>query len=463
MPEDELISEREVAAVASITRKACPPSWRKGQGSKSMNECFSRAASNGQQGFPVWRVVTKGFFLIQALLFSMVFAVQLPADVPDNHAISATDSEEDTSTQQSSKSLAPLSVVLIAKFADAEVYDETFEWTIINTATEEVIQPMEDEAEITVSLVPGAFDVIVLADKYAGEQSVDISAAGLRRFVIELTKPAQEFGIEAPESASAGSRVTISWNGPNLDHDYLFIVNPMVRDNLYYYSKDRALKASEGPRGELVAPAKPGTYEIRYFSKDNGTVAFRRPLEVTPAQVDMTYPHEVSAGSEIKIVWSGPGLPGDRIFVAALNMANNSYVTQEGAVHKVESGPNATIIAPFEPGEYEIRYYSSNNAEPLARFPVLITKANVTIDAPRMVVAGTEFNFNWTGPNAKGDFLFVAKPELDDGRYFTRGGHRTADGPSGQLVAPTESGNYEIRYYSKTNGRVLARRTLVIR
>jgi hypothetical protein len=413
-----------------------------------MHKYLSRATSICQLKLTARRFFILSFFLSEVLLLSLLPGAQLWAD------------ESDT---QGSKAAATQDVVLTAKLADREVSNEIFEWTIINSVTEEVLLPSDDMAEIAVSLTPGTFDVIVVSEKYAGEQTIEISAAGLHQFVIELAGSAQEFGIDAPASVPAGSLITISWIGPNLDNDYLFIVNPMAKDNLYYSRKRRALIASEGPSGELVAPAQPGVYEIRYFSLDNGTVAFRRPMEVTAAQVEMQYPHEVPAGSLIPVSWSGPGLPGDRIFVSTVDMDDNRYFTHEGGSHKVESGVSTSIIAPVETGEHEIRYYSGNNGSPLARFPIMITQAEVKIEAPRIAKAGTEFDVSWTGPGAKGDFLFVAKPELEVQKYYSRGAHKTIDGPNARFTTPMEPGNYEIRYFSKINASVLARRAFVVR
>jgi len=412
-----------------------------------MHKYLSSATSIYQLKLTARRFFILSFFLSEVFFFSLLLSAHLwavEADTPGSKASATQD------------------VVLTAKLADKDMSNAIFEWTIINSVTEEVLLPSDDMAEITLSLTPGIFDVIVVSDKYAGEQTIEISVTGLRQFVIELAGSAQEFGIEAPESVPAGSLITLSWNGPNLDNDYLFIVNPMTKDNVYYYSKSRALKGSEGPSGELVAPAKPGIYEIRYFSRDNGTVAFRRPMQVTAAQVEMQYPHEVPAGSMIEISWSGPGLPGDRIFISTLDMDNNRYFTYS-ASHKVESGASASLIAPVVTGEHEIRYYSGNNGSPLARFPIMITPAEVKIEAPRIVKAGTEFDVSWIGPGAKGDFLFVARPELEVQKYYSRGAHKTTDGSNARFTAPTEPGNYEIRYFSNINSSVLARRVFVVR
>ena len=44
-------------------------------------------------------------------------------------------------------------------------------------------------------------------------------------------------------------------------------------------------RASDGSPAALVAPALQGAYEVRYFSGANGSVVFRKALEVTAAEV----------------------------------------------------------------------------------------------------------------------------------------------------------------------------------
>ena len=51
------------------------------------------------------------------------------------------------------------------------------------------------------------------------------------------------------------------------------------------YNISNAHRVKNGSPARLVAPAKPGDYEIRYFSHGNGTVLTRAPLKVLPAEV----------------------------------------------------------------------------------------------------------------------------------------------------------------------------------
>jgi Ca-activated chloride channel family protein len=355
-----------------------------------------------------------------------------------------------------------LNVVLIAKSTDAEASTQSFEWTIINSDTEEMTFPDDSASEVSVELSPGSFDVIVIGGPYSAERSIEVSATGENRFVIALNRAGKAFAIESPDKVSAGSPLTVSWKGPEGDSGHLFITSPMTADNQYARGHT-SLNVAKGTSGLLVAPVKPGTYEIRYFSRQSNSLAVRRPLLVTDAEVTIEYPTSIPAGSMINFSWSGPQGPGDYIFASAEGMAHNRYLTTAGKSFKVGSDQKPSIIAPAKAGEYEIRYYSGRNGTPLARFPFTVTDAEVTIEAPRVVTGGTQFDFNWTGPASSGDFLFLTKPDLDHDAYWRDHLHKVGDGSAGQFTVPTEPGSYEIRYFSNLNGTVLAKRVLVVR
>lgn len=75
----------------------------------------------------------------------------------------------------------------------------------------------------------------------------------------------------------------------------------------------------------LTAPAKPGSYEIRYYSFTNGELLARTALDVTPAQVTLEVPETIRAGHAFEVDWSGPSAPGDLLFIAKQDMAENRY------------------------------------------------------------------------------------------------------------------------------------------
>ena len=79
---------------------------------------------------------------------------------------------------------------------------------------------------------------------------------------------------------------------------------------------------------------------------------------------------------------------------------------------------------------------------------------------PEAVEAGTTFGVEWTGPQARGDYIDLvpagqveASGEL--AYYYVE---RSQDG-TGELTAPEQAGSYEVRYVLEAPGgrRVLAR------
>ena len=68
----------------------------------------------------------------------------------------------------------------------------------------------------------------------------------------------------------------------------------------------------------------------------------------------------------------------------------------------------------------------------------------VSLDVPAEVGAGTEFTVGWTGPNNQGDYITIVPVGADDGVYESY--FETAGGATGTLLAPTTTGENEVRY-----------------
>ena len=281
--------------------------------------------------------------------------------------------------------------------------------------------------------------------------------------MIELQTRGVQDGFSSPESVPAGDLMSFEWKGPAAKDDRIFIGNLDIAENQYRMSNYH--KASDGAPAVLVAPAQPGPYEVRYFSYANGSVAFRKPLEVTAAKVKISAPSELTAGTEFTFDWKGPGAKGDLLFVAKPEMEASMYFSDSDLSHKVSAGPQANLIAPPKAGDYEIRYYSYANGHTLASSPIRVLPHAVSIDAPRTVAPGNEFEFSWEGPGARGDFLFLCEPKMEETKYYSASDHqhRVKDGATGKLTAPTDPGTYEIRYFSRRNGSVLAKRVFIVR
>jgi Ca-activated chloride channel family protein len=92
--------------------------------------------------------------------------------------------------------------------------------------------------------------------------------------------------------------------------------------------------------------------------------------------------------------------------------------------------------------------------------PAPIPTGPASLDAPDTVVGGTEFEVEWTGPNAPGDYVTIVKAgttQWTNESYFD-----TRNGSPGSLVAPTTEGAYELWYVSGTDDAIAARRPITV-
>jgi hypothetical protein len=346
---------------------------------------------------------------------------------------------------------------------DGSLVGGVMEWTIIETASED-ITVFSGNALAPVSLLPGRYEVIVVSGDLQAEAPIEVEPGGQNAFVLTMASGAPAYGFESPSSVPAGGLLQFSWQGPNNKKDVIFVAELGLADTRYVTNRNLSHQASVGAPGQVVAPAEPGDYEIRYLSMESGSVLFRQPLTVTEPQISWQSPSSVVAATEFEVSVTGPGASGDLVFVASADMPANGYFREAHRVHRVDNGSVGRLVAPAEPGSYELRYFSGANGTMLAAHSIEVSPHNVVLKAPRTVRAGESFDVEWSGPGAQGDFLTLMFPDdaPNQFRYGSRQKSVTAGSPV-SFVAPDSSGAFEIRYFSKANGTMVAKRAILVR
>jgi Ca-activated chloride channel family protein len=103
--------------------------------------------------------------------------------------------------------------------------------------------------------------------------------------------------------------------------------------------------------------------------------------------------------------------------------------------------------------------YVAAGVKVLTRTPIMVTPVMASIEAPESVVAGTQFEIGWQGPNNSGDWLTIVAPDAPVQAYGSY-----ADAPNNspaRLTAPSAAGSYELRYVQ--GGKlVLMRRAILV-
>ncbi|NLT72043.1 MAG: VWA domain-containing protein [Verrucomicrobiaceae bacterium] len=264
---------------------------------------------------------------------------------------------------------------------------------------------------------------------------------------IPLKLEAAEATLKAAESVVAGAQVTIEWTGPDNERDYITVVPKDLEDGKYA----KYTYTSEGSPLKVLAPIAAGDAEIRYMTGQDNKVLARIPLKLEAAEVTLKAAESVVAGAEVTVEWTGPDNERDYITIVPKDLEDGNYAqytyTSEGSPLKV--------LTPIEPGDTEIRYMTGQDNKVLARIPLKLEAAVVTLKAAESVVAGAEVTVEWTGPDNKRDYITVVPKDLADGEYaeYTY----TSEGSPLKVSVPDAAGDAEIRYMTGQGNKVLAR------
>lgn len=150
--------------------------------------------------------------------------------------------------------------------------------------------------------------------------------------------------LRAPESAPAGTMLTIGWDGPSTAQDSIHVIDASGENRSWNYV---------GSTGsvELRLPPEAGDYALAYIQNDTTNRELtRRPLTITPSVFALDAPATVAAGSEIQIRVEAPVGAQDSVVIA--RSGDDGYISYA----YVGEDKVVTLTAPDAPGAYELRY-----------------------------------------------------------------------------------------------------------
>ncbi|AIZ45845.1 hypothetical protein QR90_13345 [Deinococcus radiopugnans] len=188
-----------------------------------------------------------------------------------------------------------------------------------------------------------------------------------------------------------------------------------------------------------------GTFENTRSGAELGAALSRATATTQAGRYAVSSPKTAGAGSVVEVKWTGPNNPGDYVTV----VPKGTPVGQYKDYFYTKDGNPGKLTVPLDPGEYELRY-SSEKASPnptLASAPITLTPPTYGLSAPKAVLAGSQVEVRWTGPNNPGDYVTVVEKGAPIGKYTTY--FYTKAGNPGKLIVPLNAGEYELRYSSE--------------
>jgi Ca-activated chloride channel family protein len=351
-------------------------------------------------------------------------------------------------------------VVSLAEPAQLEVTVEVRRLGIpVDDALVELVDPMSSAAQPLV-LVDDAYHAQVTAGAWALQ--VDDAAEGVQtwvdlhvmageenRFTVELVAPG-EAGLEVvPVPARAGSEVSVLYADAPPGDGFVSALSSDFGERVY-----GAAEPVVGGWGQLNLGMPDGSLECeaRYYLREPSGLARvvgRAGFLIQRIMASLEVPDVVYTERPFEVSWQGPDNACDHLALILKGASDDERVTWV----RVADGSPLEMIAPLEEGDYELRYLSGVSGRTVARVPLPIKEPEATLEGPAEVVAGSRFEVAWTGPDAAGDHVLVTTVEAPVGSYLSFI-YTTAGNPL-TLAAPTEAGDYEVRYASGERDRVL--------
>ncbi|MEJ2038927.1 MAG: VWA domain-containing protein, partial [Desulfosarcinaceae bacterium] len=181
------------------------------------------------------------------------------------------------------------------------------------------------------------------------------------------------------------------------------------------------------------------------------------PIKENPGTAQVSGPASVPAGSAFDAAWQGPDSRDDYIAIARKTDDDRRYLDYR----YTKTGSPVKLIAPPDPGDYELRYVHNHSRKVLGRADIKVTPVQASVQAPAEADVATEFEVNWQGPAYKSDYISIARLDQNPGSYINY--TYTQAGSPLKVRAPSDAGTYEVRYILGRGSKLLAKTTIEIK
>ncbi|MGO3356458.1 MAG: vWA domain-containing protein [Oceanisphaera sp.] len=266
--------------------------------------------------------------------------------------------------------------------------------------------------------------------------------------------------VSGPEQVTTGALFDVSWSNTINERDFITIVPANADANRH----KNHIRTKNNTDGRLTAPGESGLYELRYVLEAGRKVLASAPIEVVSAEVGISGPSVVRAGSSIDARWSSTINSRDFITLAPMG-AEENYLKHHIRTKNKREG---RLSAPDAIGLYELRYVLEASRQVLARASVEVVGANAPLDygaglvVPESATAGEVITIRWTGAFDSGDQrIALARQDQADFSWVTA--HSVGEEKTITLTMPDEVGLYEIRFLDIAGRKLLGRAVIRVK
>lgn len=302
------------------------------------------------------------------------------------------------------------------------------------------------DARPQLALPVGDYVAVAMLGSQTGEVAftVEPGVPATHRVHFPSTIGPASLSVENAEIPMSG-RFAVAWEGPDAVNDVITIVTAGADASAF----GTIVQTAVGNPAALLAPDRPGAYEVRYVHGPSQSVLASLAVTILEVPTSLSVPDTVVAGGLFAVAWQGPNGPDDAIALVPAGALDSEI----GEYRPTAAGSPSELRAAGTPGDYEVRYVSAQSGIVLASHPVRV-QAQAALQAPNEAFGGSHVQIAWTGPANPEDRIVVAPTGAEARQY----GNSVAvtDGSPTALRMPDTPGAYEIRYVIGSENHVLA-------
>ena len=367
-------------------------------------------------------------------------------------------------------------------------------WALRSKSNSEIVHHADDTGSATFDVPPGEYVVDV---SWSGWRDGSEPKVGRAEFTVKSQQPKVvtvpidldlPVTLRASATTAEGTPFEVSWSGPDDLGAYIHVagLEDGPRDFIYMLdaTKVRAAnqKINEDTNGDgaidhldlvtslMGAPSIAGNYEVRYVLNQPRLVLARQALTVTDTPYSIEVPAQVVSGAPFDVQWGGIATDGDFVTIIA---ANSDKVFENGRVARLSQGRSASLIAPPEAGEYEVRYILANGYTTYpgmqhaiqARASLRVVAAGNSLSAPESAVGGSTISINWQDEIAgwEDDVISIVEAGAAKSNRMSQISLNRASAPKQvNLRVPSLAGEYEAVYVLHPGGKIISRTPITV-
>ncbi len=318
--------------------------------------------------------------------------------------------------------------------------------------------PGKEEGVYTATVQPGAYTATVGERRFEGLAVTEKTEPNT--FTLDVTEaPKVALEVEPAKGGQIGAPLTVRYKGAAGVADEFATIAPEGAPDgtepfwAYTSGKEGAV--------EIRVHGAPGRYEARFITKVSGqsVLAGRSTVfELEQPKITLTVPESVPAATNFTVQWSGPASEADWIGWLPKGAPDGDY----NRYHRLPTdGSPVTLLAPPEPGEYEVRYGNDLSPHVLARTPLKVVASTYGLTAPESAMAGTEVEVSWNAPKTKGIYITIVPQEESPAGYYEYTYTEEAPSPV-RIQAPRNAGPHEVRIVSEADHTILHKRPIAL-